>query len=57
LPPKKSKKDFKNPFEGFTSASSVALSTVEFSAILKVPFPPWRICWKRIPKLDVDAGA
>jgi hypothetical protein len=39
LPPKKSKKDFKNPFEGFTSASSVALSTVEFSAILKVPFP------------------
>ena len=46
LPPKKSKKDFINPLDGFTAAGSVVVSTVEFSAIFWVPLPLWRNCEK-----------
>jgi hypothetical protein len=34
LPPKKSKKDFINPLDGFVASGSTVVSTVELSAIL-----------------------
>jgi hypothetical protein len=48
LPPKKSKKDFINPLDGWAAAGSVVVSTVEFSAIFWVPLPLWRSCGKLV---------